>query len=74
MFAGTEISETRNQQAEEIAMNTTKFNTTKSPTLDLKSTTTTTTTSDEPRSPAKRGEASGSGRDIIISRDDKDKE
>ena len=55
-------------------MNTTKFNTTRPPTLDLKSTTTTTTTSAEPRSPSKRGEASGSGRDIIVSRDDKDKE
>ncbi len=55
-------------------MNTTKFNTTRPPTLDLKSTTTTTTTAAEPRSPSKRGEASGSGRDIIVSRDDKDKE
>lgn len=50
-------------------MDSKRLNTTTSPTLDLK-----TSPPKQPPRAAKPGESTGSGRDIIVSRDDKDKE
>ncbi len=51
-------------------MSTTRLNTTTSPTQDLK----TSTTDKQPPSSTNGSESTSSSRDIIVSRDDKDKE